>query len=229
MARNKRLHVEMALIRMTYIKQALNAAQYASAEKKNLDVTSPNNANNTTKNYAEKTAENTVSKAEEPQPTIKKKITLGKKGSNLLDDLEQKVHEENEEEEQTSTIVLSQETLTEYWQKYITEKISSARTQSVFNTSVVNLDGNTVKVDVSSNFNKSTIAGERNLILYLRENLNAPDLALEIIIDKTNIPEPEKPKQPQFLSARDKYKLMRELNPMVDELQKRFGLYPEDR
>lgn len=229
LARNKRLHVEMALIRMTYIKQALNAAQYASAEKKNLDVTSTNDSTNATKSYAEKTAENQVSKAEEPQPVIKKKITLGKKKSNLLDDLEQEVHNENTEEEQVSTTVLSQETLTKYWQKYIAERITSARTQSVFNASVVNLDGNTVKVEVSSNFNKSTIVEERDLIFYLREKLNTPDLALEIIIDKTNIPEPEKPKQPQFLSARDKYKLMRELNPMVDELQKRFGLYPEER
>lgn len=229
LARNKRLHVEMALIRMTYIKQALNAAQYASAEKKNLDVTSTNDSTNATKSYAEKTAENQVSKAEEPQPVIKKKITLGKKKSNLLDDLEQEVHNENTEEEQVSTTVLSQETLTKYWQKYIAERITSARTQSVFNASVVNLDGNTVKVEVSSNFNKSTIVEERDLIFYLREKLNTPDLALEIIINKTNIPEPEKPKQPQFLSARDKYKLMRELNPMVDELQKRFGLYPEER
>lgn len=225
MARNKRLHVEMALIRMTYIKQALNAAQYASSEKKTLDLTS--NAN-TTKNYDGKTAENQVSKAEEPQPIIKKKITFGKKNGNLLDNLEQEVHKENTEEEQVSTTVLSQETLTKYWEKYITERIASARTQSVFNASVVNLDENTVKVEVSSNFNKSTIAEERDLIFYLREKLNTPDLALEFIIDKTNIPEPEKPKQPQFLSARDKYKLMRELNPMVDELQKRFGLFPED-
>lgn len=228
MARNKRLHVEMALIRMTYINQALNAAQYASAEKKNLDVTTASNpANNSTNNYAEKAAENAVSKAEEPQPVIKKKITLNKKKSSLLDNLEQEVHEEKAEEN-TSKIVLSAETLTEYWHKYINEKISSARTQSVFNTSAVSLDGNTIKVEVSSNLNKSMIADERDLIIYLREVLNAPKLAVDILIDKTNVPEPEKPKQPQFLTARDKYKLMRELNPMVDELQKRFGLYPEE-
>jgi DNA polymerase-3 subunit gamma/tau len=226
MARNKRLHVEMALIRMTYIKQALNAAQYAAAEKKNLDVTA---SNNSTKTYAEKAAENTVSKAEEPQPIIKKKIIFNKNKSSLIDDLEQEVHEEKKEEENTSTVVLSAETLAKYWQIYIDKKISSARTQSVFNTSVVSLDGNTVKVEVSSNFNKSTIADERDLIFYLREKLNAPELSIDIIIDKTNIPEPEKPKQPQFLSPRDKYKLMREINPMVDELQKRFGLLPEDR
>jgi hypothetical protein len=118
--------------------------------------------------------------------------------------------------------------LTEYWHKYINEKISSPRTQSVFNTSAVSLDGNTIKVEVSSNLNKSMIADERDLIIYLREVLNAPELAVDILIDKTNVPEPEKPKQPQFLTARDKYKLMRELNPMVDELQKRFGLYPEE-
>jgi DNA polymerase-3 subunit gamma/tau len=224
MARNKRLHVEMALIRMTYIKQALNAAQYAATEKKNLDVTS---ANNSTKTYAEKAAENTVSKAEEPQPIIKKKITLNKNKSSLLDNLEQEVHEEKKEEENTSTVVLSAETLAKYWQIYINKNISSARTQSVFNTSAVSLEGNTVKVEVSSNFNKSTVADERDLIFYLREKLNAPELAIDIIIDKTNIPEPEKPKQPQFLSARDKYRLMREINPMVDELQKRFGLLPE--
>jgi hypothetical protein len=142
--------------------------------------------------------------------------------------LEAEVHHEKKASDVPKT-VLSQETLIEYWNKYIAEKITSNRTKSVFNVSVANLEGNTIKVEVASKFNKSMIAEERDLVFYLREHLNAPELGIDIIIDKINIPEPEKPKQPQFLSARDKYKLMRDINPMVDELQKRFGLFPEER
>jgi DNA polymerase-3 subunit gamma/tau len=226
MARNKRLHVEMALIRMTYIKQAMNAAQFAATEKKTLDVTLTTNS---PKVYVEKESKSTVSKVEEQkQPIIKKKITLTKKKSSLLDSLEAEVHHEKKASDVPKT-VLSQETLIEYWNKYIAEKITSNRTKSVFNVSVANLEGNTIKVEVASKFNKSMIAEERDLVFYLREHLNAPELGIDIIIDKINIPEPEKPKQPQFLSARDKYKLMRDINPMVDELQKRFGLFPEER
>jgi len=65
------------------------------------------------------------------------------------------------------------------------------------------------------------------LIFYLRERLNAPNLSITIEVDKTNTPEPEKPKRPQILDPREKYRLMRQVNPVVDELQKRFGLLPD--
>lgn len=218
MARNKRLHVEMALIRMTYIQKAVNAAQYAqqaTPEKKNLDV----------KPY-EKAPATTAKVEEAKQPIIKKTVTLKKKKSNLLDSLEAEVTKEDKVPKKV-TVELSQATLETYWKKYSDEKLTSNRTKNVFKNAVLKLNGEAIEVQVGSNFNKSAITEERNLIFYLREQLDAPNLSIIVTINKTNIPEPEKPKRPQFLSPREKYKLMREVNPMVDELQKRFGLLPE--
>lgn len=218
MARNKRLHVEMSLIRMTYIQQAVNAAQYANSEKKSPEVTSSKSSGTSTAK---------VSKVEEPQPVVKKIVTLKKgKKTSLLDSIENEVKQEKKEDN-LSSVVLTQETLMTFWQKYMDEKVTSNRTKSVFKSSIVTFEGSNISVKVSSNFNKSTIAEERNLIFYLRKQLNVPDLAIQILVDKTNVPEPEKPKRPQHLSDREKYKLMREINPMVDVLQKRFGLYPD--
>ena len=218
MARNKRLHVEMALIRMTYIQKAVHAAQYAQqavAEKKNLDVKTYGNAPVTT------------TKVEEAkQPIIKKTATLKKKKSSLLDTLEAEVTKEAETSKPVA-VEFSEATLEKYWKKYTDEKITSNRTKNAFKTAVVKLNGQAITVQVTSNFNKSALSEERNLIFYLREKLQAPELSIVIEVSKTDIPEPKKIKQPQFLSPREKYKLMREVNPMVDELQKRFGLLPD--
>ncbi|MFK7950071.1 MAG: DNA polymerase III subunit gamma/tau [Saprospiraceae bacterium] len=221
MARNKRLHVEMALIRMTYIQKAMNAAQYAQQtiqEKKTSDVKS---------NQSYGQAPTTSSKVEEPkQPIIKKTVTLKKKKSNLLDSLDQEVSKENTIPKK-ARVELSQASLATYWKKYSDEKLTSNRTKNVFKTAVLKLNKDEINVIVSSNFNKSAITEERNLIFYLREQLHAPNLSIVVTVDKTNVPEPEKPKGPQILSAREKYRLMRQINPMVDELQKRFGLLPD--
>ncbi len=218
MARNKRLHVEMALIRMTYIQKAVHAAQYAQqavAEKKNLDVKTYENAPVTT------------TKVEETkQPIIKKTVTLKKKKSSLLDSLEAEVTKEAETSKPVA-VEFSEATLEKYWKKYTDEKITSNRTKNAFKTAVLKLNGQAITVQVTSNFNKSALSEERDLILYLREKLQAPELSIVIEVSKTDIPEPKKIKQPQFLSPREKYKLMREVNPMVDELQKRFGLLPD--
>jgi DNA polymerase-3 subunit gamma/tau len=221
MARNKRLHVEMSLIRMTYIKQAINASTHAATEKKNIDLTE--SKTNKALDAVEKvSAPPTV---EEPQPVIKKVISISKKSS-LLDTLAEEVKQE-EVEETKPAIEFNLENLTKFWKQYAAEKVTSNRTKSVFKTAILGLENEKVLVQVGASINKSVIGEERDLIVFLRENLNVPTLSMDITIDKTNVPEPEKPKAPQILSARDKYKQMREINPAVDELQKRFGLFPE--
>jgi DNA polymerase-3 subunit gamma/tau len=221
MARNKRLHVEMSLIRMTYIKQAINASTHAATEKKNIDLTE--SKTNKALDAVEKvSAPPTV---EEPQPVIKKVISISKKSS-LLDTLAEEVKQE-EVEETKPAIEFNLENLTKFWKQYAAEKVTSNRTKSVFKTAILGLENEKVLVQVGASINKSVIGEERDLIIFLRENLNVPTLSMDITIDRTNVPEPEKPKAPQILSARDKYKQMREINPAVDELQKRFGLFPE--
>lgn len=144
----------------------------------------------------------------------------------MLDSLEAEVTKEAETSKPV-VVEFSEATLEKYWKKYTDEKITSNRTKNAFKTAVLKLNGQAITVQVTSNFNKSALSEERDLILYLREKLQAPELSIVIEVSKTDIPEPKKIKQPQFLSPREKYKLMREVNPMVDELQKRFGLLPD--
>lgn len=222
MARNKRLHVEMALIRMTYIQKAMNAAQFAQqavTEKKNLDA-----------NTYSKSAAVTPKVEEADLPVIKKTISSKKKKkANLLDKLveEETVSKEAEKKTIQEAVELSQERLEEFWQKYAAEKVSSNHTKNIFKTAIITLEEQHISVKVSSNISKSNLAEERDLIFYLRENLNAPNLSITIDVDKTNTPEPPKPKRPLNLDPREKYKLMRQVNPVIDELQKRFGLLPD--
>ena len=222
MARNKRLHVEMALIRMTYIQKAMNAAQFAQQaviEKKNLDA-----------NTYSKPAAVTPKVEEADLPVIKKTISSKKKKkANLLDKLveEETVSKEAEKKTIQEAVELSQERLEEFWQKYAAEKVSSNHTKNIFKTAVLTLEEQHISVKVSSNISKNNLSEERDLIFYLRENLNAPNLSITIEVDKSNVPEPPKPKRPKNLDPREKYKLMRQVNPVIDELQKRFGLLPD--
>lgn len=222
MARNKRLHVEMSLIRMTYIQKAMNAAQFAQqavTEKKNLDT-----------NTYSKSAAITPKVEEADLPVIKKTISSKKKKkANLLDKLveEETVSKEAEKKTIQEAVELSQEKLEEFWQKYAAEKVSSNHTKNIFKTAIITLEEQHIAVKVNSKISKSNLAEERDLIFYLRENLNAPNLSITIEVDKTNTPEPPKPKRPKNLDPREKYKLMRQVNPVIDELQKRFGLLPD--
>lgn len=220
MARNKRLHVEMALIRMTYIQKAMNAAQFAQQaviEKKNLDA-----------NTYSKPAAVTPKVEEADLPVIKKTISsLNREKVGLIGKITADVSKEAEKKTIQEAVELSQERLEEFWQKYAAEKVSSNHTKNIFKTAVLTLEEQHISVKVSSNISKSNLSEERDLIFYLRENLNAPNLSITIEVDKSNVPEPPKPKRPKNLDPREKYKLMRQVNPVIDELQKRFGLLPD--
>ena len=61
---------------------------------------------------------------------------------------------------------------------------------------------------------------------FLRSRLKAPELTFRIEIDKTKASEAPKRRKP--LTPREKYKLMLETNPNIRDLQKRFGLRPDE-
>ncbi len=232
MARNKRLHVEMSIIKMAFINRAIEIANNPptniSQEKKTPDLngSQPNTQNppiaaqKTSDNYPEK---NTAAQVQEAAPPPLPKPTFG--GGSLLDKLKAEI---KEDEEKTTEIpdLLNQENLEAAWRAF-TEQVESPLMKGQFKTSKVKLEGETIRVGTSGKVAKESIPLEPGLMVFLREKLANKTLKLECYIDdelKKAI-ETEAPKAPAApLTNMDKYKVLSEKNAHLDELRKRFDL-----
>ncbi len=236
MARNKRLHVEMSVIKMTYINRAIELARNpvaatATAEKKTPDANVSNqvaaNPAPTTKSYENTTGSTpAVAQVKEEAP----KVTMPQLGGgSLLSKLEAEVKQDAEKTEEKPNL-LTQENLEKAWATF-TERIESPLIKGQFKTSKVKLEGEEIKVSVSGKVAKESIPLEPGLMVFLRQQLGCTTLKLTCHIDeilKKTI-EAEAPKAPAApLTNRDKYKKLVEKNEKLNELRKRFDLTFDD-
>jgi DNA polymerase-3 subunit gamma/tau len=249
MARNKRLHVEMSLIKMTYLNRAVQAAKQgaiaAPVEKKNephntitqaavTKETAPTYQTNTpsTQTSVEASIEKSVEQIAENKPASPKikpqlsnndTIQLGS-----IKDIEAAVAQAEKEEEAIDALPLTIENVQKYWKEY-SKRIESSSTQVAFKAVTFNIEDPDIIVTTTSNFMKSTIQEERAVLAYLKKEFNRKDLNLSIEVSKEVQKKIEtKTVVNKQLSARDKFLQMRETNPAVDELRKRFGLFPDE-
>ncbi len=244
MARNKRLHVEMMLIRLAYIQKAVNAANYTPqpTQKKTTSVTAEPVIQKKTAATKPKEVPTMVQddppayqKEETKKTAPSLKTPLKKKGSLLsgipklssLAKLEAELEKNTPKEEITENL-LTQENVDKVWTEYVAN-ITSSFTKAKFTTLKPILVDESIKLIVASEFVKETVKKERELLGHLKQKLKAPKLVFEFEIDKEKAPKPEKPKRPTFLTPKQKYLQMRKLNPAVDELRKRFDLRPDER
>jgi len=230
MARNKRLHVEMSVIKMTFISRAIELANNPQAdisqEKKTPDLstkqtTTPNPP--VSQNYTKKSTP-IQAKEEAPKPQLP---TFA--GGNLLSKLEAEIEED---EQKTGEVVdlLNQENLEKAWAAF-TKKVESPLIKGQFKTSKVTLEGEQIKVGVSGKVAKESIPLEPGLMAFLRKQLACTTLKLICYIDEDlrKSIEAEAPKTPAGpMTNMDKYKKLAEKNENLDELRKRFDLTFDD-
>jgi len=117
-------------------------------------------------------------------------------------------------------------TLKKVWEQFIAQVESPSVQQSFKAANLIVKDELTIEVEVRSKMSKSLIQQEKELIPYLRKTLRIPNIALEIVIDPEKVKEILQPKK--ILSNREKYELMREKNPLVQDLSVRLGLKPDN-
>ena len=232
MARNKRLHVEMAIIKMAFINRAIEIANNPQAnistEKKTPDLNgTPSAASNSSvsqKNYPETKNTPTQVKEATPKPQMP---TFG--GGNLMDKLKAEIKEDEQKTDETPDL-LHQENLDAAWAAF-TNQIESPLIKGQFKTSKVTLQGELIRVGVSGKLSKDSIPLEPGLMAFLRKKLGCASLKLECYIDETlrKAIETEAPKTPAApLTNMDKYKVLVEKNASLDELRKRFDLTFDD-
>ena len=229
-ARNKRLHVEMTLIKMTYINRVVRASFNGGAqseEKKTSDLTDIDlNPSLSEGAYEDPNLEADADgyesedeeRVEEPE------------SSNILmpqiRDLSALVAEveADSQNEHLNQRELTQEELEKVWLNYV-ELIDRDTIRNILKNTKVTFEENNIIAIVSSALSENAIRQEFGLMDYLRKHLNNKALTLTLKVDKSNIPPPKKKKE--YLTPKQIYLQMGETNPKLHELRKLFDLRPD--
>lgn len=248
MARNKRLHVEIALIKMTYINRAIQQVnQPSSPEKKNLISRSSAPPSKSSDNQAlpskpveaptaveaptvvevstvEVEAAPTQSASNHKLRNSKKYGTMQLKG---LDALTAEVAEEQAIEIGTPTVEITQAKVVETWMTYAEGDVKSS-VKSVLKNTDLKLEEEKITALVSSKLAENLLRQEQGLLETLRQNFQRPTLSLEIKIDATKIANKQQVKKKKLLTPKETFQNMVAVNPLVKDLVERFDLTLDD-
>lgn len=252
MARNKRLHVEMAIIKMTYISRALTLAQQPVSaatpiEKKTPDQSKSvkstpekapapvNNPSSTAKSSEEikPSIEKAPGKETISPPSRKNEVTLSASIKTEhdtpslanLDSLEEEFEEEAIASEEPKE-ALDPIALQKVWNQF-SETVSSPSLKTTLKKAELEIDHSQINVIVSSTIAKELIQSEGNLMPYIREHLKREDLTMGLRIDQSKAATEAVAKPKTHYSLKEKYELMKEQNPLIDDLRSRFDLKPD--
>ncbi len=250
MARNKRLQVEMALIKMTYLNRAIKIAEGQPVEpllekKKSSPVKSTTGGKIPEEKKTEPKSvpdagheleeddpeENTRMEAgEDNEPTPESPSGRLKKGKHAFQKLDinsllQEVRKDTAGEEAAQKEVTGEE-LRKEWDAYVDNNLPDSM-KGYLKKAELKVKEQEILALVGSDLAKSTLQQESGIMDHLRTYFNQPKLSLKIKLDKSKAPKVEKPKRP--LTSKEKLKQMHEKNPLIKDVWKRFDLrFDED-
>ncbi|MEM9918876.1 MAG: DNA polymerase III subunit gamma/tau [Bacteroidota bacterium] len=259
MARNKRLHVEMALVKMVYINRAVNLGPIAAsqqpiqqpidtAEKKTLELSTspsvPPTAPAPTPPVQKSNPAPTAPPAATPPPTVESmppgkpaaapaksngRLGLSSKhsvGGINMNDLYNEVQHENDSAKNQVEKTLDLQVVQSIWNEFI-QKVESPSVRNTLKNTELKVDAGKIIAMVGSAMNKEMIQQERQLMDFLREKLEHRLLVMEIKIDNSRLPEVPK-KKLTMLTPKEKFQMMKEKNPHVEQLRQLFDLKPDN-
>lgn len=235
-ARNKRLHVELALIRMCYLHRltgvTLNAARADAqdqAEKKNpKSEVDPLPAVPVSSNL--KAVEIEVFDQHEDDTTnstvtsfIPSKDSLATPKIGSLKDIQKRAARAIKSSSD-SAVELKIETFQKAWDNYLESNDLIVSLKTILTQVELALDNYKLLIKVGSNHSKNIIQLEHALLEALRRSVSDKRLEIVIMLDpeKAKLNEDNMPKK--ALTNKEKYELMRQSNPAVEELIKVFKL-----
>ncbi|MEY3249405.1 MAG: hypothetical protein RL742_1448 [Bacteroidota bacterium] len=248
MARHKRLHVEMALIKMCYISQAIQAAQTGAplqnTEKKTPDPNSlkPSSGNAVPIAYPNghlsaqqanpPSASNASELNKEQLSTLAEDVRSGaKKAQKIslrLEDFENAVAVEDAELAGRES-KLSLENARNAWLQYA-ERQESPSLRQAMQHAALQLREHTLVATVGLSVHRGMIQEEIHPLLdYLRMELQDAAVKLQVEMDETKAAQVHTRTEPQRpLTVREKFEKMREINPLITDLIQRFDLKPDE-
>jgi len=254
-ARHKRLHVEMALLKMCYINRALKSGEQ---EKKTLDLrkipengnakavslenglgpngkTSPNAVSHAVSGSlhpsAPVTAGNATELGREALHTISAQVKLGlKKAETISLRLDAYDNAVDLEEAHNATLQsrLTLDNARSEWLHYA-ELIESKLMRLALTNASLHLEDKLLTALVGSSIDQNNIKAELSKLTdVLRRRLNDKELKIETRLDDNKIQEQVATRPARPLTTKEKLEKMKTLNPFVDELMRRFDLKLDD-
>jgi len=232
-AKNKRLHVELAVSKLCFLKRLANTdiLSETTLEKKN-DNSELNHPKNTTNSNLESKSpfSSTGNLVQEPEPNpingenkatipieVKKTISLSN-----IDSIRQKIMQE-EAKIADSRRHLNIETIEKIWLDY-TENNPSLSVQLALKYAILSHEEKVIKAYVPTSVSKDLILQEELLLERLRSEMGTPDLSLSIEVDRLRFPDHDEIKPTQNLTQKEKYLAMVNKNPKLQELVHKLGL-----
>lgn len=243
-AKNKRLHVELALSKLTFLSRAMevdifgnNGSQEKKTDVLNEKVVSEPQKSQISSNGSQIAPKESLKDVQHINESLSKESLIT---SELKSDVNiaikpatglkmsdiNAIRESIKKDEQTKAEArknISIELVKEIWHKY-TEYNPSKSVQSALNLAVLNLSGQTISGKVPTQVSKDMILQETALLDKLRNELGISNLIFEIEVDKSLFPDFEDNKPVQAMTQREKYLLMLEKNPSLGSFTKKFGL-----
>lgn len=242
-ARNKKLHIELLLIKLAYLNQTfqLSVNDNGLQKKKitesakaiafksipsfvlsdNISNSSKNNPTHTAQLIIEKElpVKSTLPKTEStPNEAPRPKVTLGSL-SKIRDNIAQ------QNSQTTAAIPLSLEALQTAWNQYIEKLTAAANHSSASSFKTANLlvvDDNNFQIITENNIHQKFIEGERaTLISYLQQYFNNRLLKYQLILEERELTEAEITKS---LNNKEHYQLLCEQFPLIKELKEKLKL-----
>jgi len=183
LARNKRLHVEMALLKMAAVKRAF---------RNEPAIIAPSEAS--------------------PAPARVRPD----------EQIESETSANTDDEELPE---LTDETLALAWDNFKRDHTGTTLAVNM-KRAVGQVVGDEIHVRIGSQRVMASFREDTSLIVHLRETFKRPDLIMLLKVDESL--RPKKSEVKRRLTAKDKFLAMREKNPAIDSLRKRFDLRPEE-
>jgi len=239
MAKNKRLHVEMALIRMVYaqklktagaeVKKKPSIKQSAEQSPKSEQTVVPQ----ITATHSPKPSVEAIKTPvfEPPPPIQKTKIpTIPKLGGSnkhsmpsigSIESVKQQIISK-EAAHQSDALDLTMDHLAEAWENYAAQ-VSSPSLQGTMRRAILTIDDGAIYAKVGSSMAQDFIRKELPLTDVLRSKFNLPGLTLLVEIDES-LAQANKIEVKKPLTVKDRYDSFVKANPLVEELRTRFDL-----
>jgi DNA polymerase III subunit gamma/tau len=230
MARHKRLHVEMALIKMCHIGSTINAVANGSMEKKTPDRSiapqNPTPAPISTPSPVAVTG-NAAPLGKDAISSLTAELQLGLKRvdkfSLNLDHFEKAVKVEQAELAQRESL-FSLPNTQKAWSEYAARTESPSLRQAI-NLAVLALEDKTVVASVGLTIHSGLIQQETTKILdYLRHQMQDLGVKLRVRMDESMAPEAPVQRPTRMLSSREKLEQMKANNPAISDFVTRFEL-----
>lgn len=218
-AKNRRLHVELALIKMCYVNR-----NFEIPEKKNENSLEKPSPSVVKKPPISKNLANLVAEPQAPNP---KGVSGIKKMPKLksINQLAEDIISTEEEEKLISFPEFNLENLKEYWSKYV-EEVQQDAIKPLLRNTELSIDKDIVIAETGTSLGEAALKAEISLMEGLRTFFGKKDLMMKVLINKKN--QRIIKKVPKPLSNKEKYEILLAKYPLVERLQQTFDLNFDD-